>query len=146
MGWARGHPFSRPRSRRPELRGLDAVALHLEVQGLVVDPQEARRLTLVPPRGLKSHADRLPLRLGGGPVGDILQGGARLAVPSHRTVVTPAILGPVSTVPPERRRHGHLWPRGSAPALAGILDVWREHPGDETRVMRGDADAHRESR
>src|SRR5437879_11085916 len=102
MEWARGHPFLRPRSRRTELLGLDAVALHLEVQGLVVDPQEARRLTLVPPRGLKSHADRLPLRLGGGPVGDILQGGARLAVPFHRTVVTPAIFGPVSTVPPER--------------------------------------------
>src|SRR5207244_10656775 len=104
MGSARGHPFSWPRSRRPELLGLDAVALHLEVQGLVVDPQEARRLTLVPSRGLKSHADRLPLRLGGGTVGDIPQGGARLhsnashkvaAVPAHRTVVTPAILGPV---------------------------------------------------
>src|SRR5881409_3105482 len=88
-------PIFTPRSRRPELLGLDAVALHLEVQGLVVDPQEARRLTLVPPRGLKSHADRLPLRLGGGPVGDILQGGARLhsnashqvaAVPSHCTI------------------------------------------------------------
>src|SRR5437667_5584373 len=146
MGWAQGHPFSRPRSRRPDLLGLDAVALHLEVQSLVVDPQEARRLTLVPPRGLKSHADRLPLRLGGGPVGDILQGGARLhpnashqvaAVPSHRTVETPAILGPVTTVPPERRRRGHLWPRGSAPALAGMLEVWREHPGDEARVMWG---------
>src|SRR5439155_14203080 len=95
------------------------------------------RLTLVPSRGLKSHADRLPLRLGGGTVGDVPQGGTRLSVPSHRTVETPAILGPVSTVPPERRRHGHLWPRGSAPALAGILEVWREHPGDETRVMRG---------
>src|SRR5436309_4989641 len=104
-------PILQPRSRRPELLGVNSVALHLEVQSLVVDPQEARRLTLVPPRGLKSHADRLPLRLGGGPVGDIPQGGARLhsnashlvaAVPSHRTVETPAILGPVSTVPPER--------------------------------------------
>src|SRR5438876_12208934 len=109
-------PILRPRSRRTELLGVNSVALHLKVQSLVVDPQEARRLTLVPPRGLKSHADRLPLRLGGGPVGDIPQGGARLAVPSHRALVTPAILGPVSTVPLERRRRGHFWPRGSAPA------------------------------
>src|SRR5438876_12264590 len=90
-------PILRPRSRRTELLGVNSVALHLKVQSLVVDPREARRLTLVPPRGLKSHADRLPLRLGGGPVGDILQGGARLhsnashqvaAVPSRRTVET----------------------------------------------------------
>src|SRR5438094_4521089 len=71
------------RSRRPELLGLDAVAFHLEVQGLVVDPQEARRFTLVPPCGLKSHADRLPLRLGGGPGRDILHGRTQLAVTSH---------------------------------------------------------------
>src|SRR5436190_267420 len=81
--------------------------------------------------------DTVALRLAGGTVGDVPQGGTRLAVTSHRTVVTPAILGPVSTVPPERRRRGHLWPRGSAPALAGILEVWQEHPGDETRVTRG---------
>src|SRR5205814_2976452 len=99
------------RSRRPELLGLDAVALHLEVQGLVVDPQEARRLTPVPPRGLKSHADRLPPRLGGRPVGDVAQGGARLAVAAHRAVETPVILGPVSTVPPAR-----AWRRSSTSA------------------------------
>src|SRR5207244_9420675 len=117
----------------------------LEVEGLVVGTQEARRLTLVPPRGLKSHADRLPLRLGGGPVGDILQGGARLhsnashqvaAVPSHRTVETPAILGPVSTVPPERRRRSHSWPRRTAPPLAGIEYRSGAHAGGETRAER----------
>src|SRR5437867_12495815 len=145
MGWAQGHPFSRPRSRRPGLLRPDPVALHPDVQGLVLDPQEARRLTLVPPRGLKSHADRLPLRLGGGPVGDIPQGGARLPVTSHRTVVTPAILGPVRTVPDERRA------ANSGQEEARRLWLESQKCGENTLVTRPelraeDADAHRESR
>src|SRR5439155_8073008 len=60
------------RSRRPELRGLDTVALHLKVQGLVVHPEEPSCLALVPPRGVKGQADRLSLRLGGGAFGDLL--------------------------------------------------------------------------
>src|SRR5207244_10485854 len=56
----------------------DTVALRLEVQGLVVDPEEPSCFALVPPRGVKCQADRLSLRLGGGAVGDLLQGGAHL--------------------------------------------------------------------
>src|SRR6266404_9784043 len=67
-----------PRLRRPEIRGVDRVALHLEVQGLVVHPQEPRRLTLVATRGAKSQAYRLSLRLGGGAAGQLLQCEARL--------------------------------------------------------------------
>ena len=67
-----------PTSRRSELPGLDLVTLHLEVQGLVIHLEEPSRLALVPPRGLKGEPNRLPLRLGGGSIGDFLQGGARL--------------------------------------------------------------------
>jgi len=56
----------------------NTVALRLEVQGLVVHPEEPNWLALVPPRGVKCQADRLPLRLGSGAVGDLLQGGAHL--------------------------------------------------------------------
>src|SRR3989442_2455017 len=73
------------RSRRPEFRGLDTVALRLEVQGLVVHSEEPSCLALVPPRGVKCQADRLSLRLGGGAVGDLLQGGARLVSSSVPT-------------------------------------------------------------
>src|SRR6266850_3317383 len=66
------------RSRRPEFRGLDTVAFRLEVQGFVVHPEEPSCLALVPPRAVKGQADRLSLRLGGGAVGDLLQGGAHL--------------------------------------------------------------------
>jgi len=55
------------------MRGLDRVALHLEVQGLVVHAEEACRLTLVATRSAKSQAYRLSLRLGGGAVGELLQ-------------------------------------------------------------------------
>src|SRR5882724_10962485 len=64
--------------RRPERRGVDRVALHLEVQGLVVHPQKPSRLTLVATRGAKSQAYRLSLRLGGGAAGQLLQCEARL--------------------------------------------------------------------
>src|SRR5207245_8928586 len=69
----------RARSRRPERLGLDAVVFRLEVQGLVVHAQESRGLTLVPPRGVKGQANRLSLRLGGGPPGDLLHGGPHLS-------------------------------------------------------------------
>src|SRR5437867_2426694 len=60
-------------SRRAELSGVDTVALHLDVQGLVVDPEESRRLTFVAQCGLKGQSDRLPLRLGDGAIGDLPQ-------------------------------------------------------------------------
>src|SRR5438045_25587 len=65
----------RQRSRRAELSGVDAVALHLDVQRLVIDPEEPRRLTLVSQRGLKGQPNCLPLRLGDGTPGDVPQGG-----------------------------------------------------------------------
>src|SRR5437870_9321851 len=71
--WCGHHSRRGPRSRRPELPGFDPVTLYLEVQGLVVHPEESRRLTLVAPCGVKGQADRLALRLGGGPGGDLLQ-------------------------------------------------------------------------
>src|SRR6266576_2777969 len=66
---------SRQRSSRAELSGVDAVALHLDVQRLVIDPEESRRLTLVSQRGLKGQSNRLPLRFGDGTPGDLPQGG-----------------------------------------------------------------------
>src|SRR2546425_571599 len=60
-------------SQRAELVGLDAVALNLDVKGFVVYSKQPRRLTLVSARGLKGQTDRLPLRFGGGPAGDLLQ-------------------------------------------------------------------------
>src|SRR2546422_118453 len=76
--------------RRPEIRGIDRVALHLEVQGLVIHPEESSRLTLVATRGVKSQAYRLPLRLGGGAVGALLQCEARvLSSPATRSRVLP---------------------------------------------------------
>src|SRR5437660_2465548 len=110
----------RARSRRPERLGLDAVVFHLEVQGLVVHAQESRGLTLVPPRGLKGQADRLPLRLGGGPAGDLLQGGAHFfSQPSHHGSSTLATRGPASAV----RANSD----SAAPLMAGKAagDLWR---------------------
>jgi len=91
-------PF-RARSRRPKRPGLDAVVLHLEVQGLVIHAQESSRLTLVPLCGLKGQADRLSLGLGGSSVGDLPQGGARLSSqPSHHGSSTLATCGPESAL------------------------------------------------
>src|SRR5206468_1871738 len=76
------------------------------------------RLALVPARRAKGQSDRLTLRLGGGPVGDHLQGGPTISrVPSHRTPVvsshcrvssTLATRRPVSTVVPTGRNRGHI--------------------------------------
>src|SRR5207244_7103708 len=66
-------------SRSAELSGVDTVALHLDVQRLVVDAKQSGRFALVPERGLKGQTDRLPLRLGDGALGDLLQRGALLS-------------------------------------------------------------------
>jgi len=60
------------------LRRGNAVLLHLDVQCLVVGSKQPRRLALVSARGLKGKPDRLALRLGDGPIGDLLQRRARL--------------------------------------------------------------------
>src|SRR2546427_5065928 len=64
--------------RRPELRRVERVALHLEVEGLVIHSEKPSRCTLIATRGVKSQAYRLSLRLGGGAVGELLQREARL--------------------------------------------------------------------
>ena len=64
--------------RRPEIRRVERVALHLEVEGLVVHSEKPSRFTLIATRGVKSQAYRLSLRLGGGAVGELLQREARL--------------------------------------------------------------------
>ena len=60
-------------SRRSELSGVDPVALHLEMQSLVIDPEESRRFTLIPSRRLQGQTDRLALRFRGGPARDLFQ-------------------------------------------------------------------------
>src|SRR5204862_4315792 len=67
------------RSGLPELFCGNAELLDLHVEGLVIHPEEPRRLALVPPRGSKRQADRLPLRLGGRPARDLPQGEAQLS-------------------------------------------------------------------
>src|SRR5437879_4184192 len=59
--------------RRPEIRGIDRVALHLDVQGFVVGPEEPRRLALVPTGGLEDAADRVLLGVRRGRVCGLLQ-------------------------------------------------------------------------
>src|SRR5436309_6905304 len=54
------------------------MVLHLQMQGLVVDPEESRRRTLVPVCGLKGQTNRPSLRLGCGLRADLLQGGVHL--------------------------------------------------------------------
>jgi len=63
----------RRRLRRPEIPGVDRVALHLEVEGLVVDSEKPSGLTLVAMRGVKSQAYCLSLRLGGDALGELPQ-------------------------------------------------------------------------
>src|SRR5439155_21604016 len=114
--WRQNHGAAAIGSGHPELPGLDTVALRLEVQGLVVHPEEPSCLALVPPRGVKCQADRLSLRLGGGAVGDLLQGEAHLfsssVARSHGGADQPlAIRGPVR-----------------------VIEVRRRYPGEQTRV------------
>jgi len=66
------------RSGLPELFCGNAELLDLHVQGLVVHPEEPRRLALVSPRGAQGQADRLPLGFRGRPAGDLPQGEAQL--------------------------------------------------------------------
>src|SRR5439155_1099212 len=56
-----------------ESPSVDAVLLHLEVQGLVVGSEKARRLALVAPGDLEDLADRLPLGVSCRRLGDLLQ-------------------------------------------------------------------------
>ena len=57
----------------PERPRVDAVLLHLEVQGLVVGSELPRRLALVPTGSLEHAADRLLLGVRCGRLGDLLQ-------------------------------------------------------------------------
>src|SRR5438132_4500154 len=66
------------RSGLPELCCGNAELLDLHVQGLVVHPQQPRRLALVAPCGSKRQVDRLPLRFRGRPASDLPQGEAQL--------------------------------------------------------------------
>jgi len=125
-------------SRRPKFRGLDTVALRLEVQGLLVHPEEPGCLALVPPRGVKCQADRLSLRLGGGAVGDLLQGEAHLfsssAARSHGGADLPRNSRTRERVPAKARTRSQLWPKGSGRAPARVIEVRRRYTGEQTRV------------
>jgi len=59
--------------RHLEICGVDRVAPHLEVEGLVIHSEKSSRFTLVATRGVKSQADRLSLRLGGSALRELLQ-------------------------------------------------------------------------
>ena len=77
--------------RRPEIRRVERVALHLEVEGLVIHSEKPSRCTLIAARGVKSQAYRLSLRLGGGAAGELLQRVARLlSSPFHMAERTQA--------------------------------------------------------
>src|SRR5205823_6026981 len=77
--------------RHPEIRRVERVALHLEVEGLVIHSEKPSCFTLIATRGVKSQAYRLSLRLGGGAVGELLQREARLlSSPSHMAERTQA--------------------------------------------------------
>ena len=60
-----------PTSRRP-VPGLNPVVLHFEVEGVVVQEEESGRLAPCSPAWLEGPDDRPPLRLGGGPAGDLV--------------------------------------------------------------------------
>src|SRR2546427_8063443 len=82
-------PESQRESRRlglPELFCGNAELLYLDVQRLVVHPEEPRRLALVPPCGLKRQADRPPLRFRRRHARDLPEGkAAGLSVPVARS-------------------------------------------------------------
>src|SRR2546427_10578474 len=63
------------RSQLPEPARVNAVLLHLEVQGLVVGSEKPRRLALVPTGDLEDPADRLLLGVRCGGLGDLPQRG-----------------------------------------------------------------------
>src|SRR5438309_4603043 len=95
--------------------GLDTVLLHLEVQSLIVDPEESRRRTFVPQRCLKRPANRLAFRLGGGLVADLLQGEVHLAVPQLKPQFAgqrARVRGPASAVKGPVLRRELLEPPG----------------------------------
>src|SRR2546427_4792006 len=76
----RRHPGGQTRvtteSRRPqfpEQPRVDAVLLHLDVQGFVVGSEEPRRLALVPTGGLEDAADRVLLGVRRGRVCGLLR-------------------------------------------------------------------------
>src|SRR3989442_2498807 len=64
------------RSQLPEPSRVNAVLLHLKVQGLVVGSEKPRRLALVATGGLEDPADRLLLGVRCGGLGDFPQRGA----------------------------------------------------------------------
>jgi hypothetical protein len=67
-------PYKRsPTLRCPEIPGIDEVALHLDVQRLVVHAKEPGGLALVAAGGVKCQAYRLSLRLGGNALGELFQ-------------------------------------------------------------------------
>ena len=73
-GGRRFSPAPDPGRRRSDVEpGAQTVALHLEVQGLVVDPQDARGLALVAVGLLQHLGDGPLLGVGGGGIGDLLQ-------------------------------------------------------------------------
>jgi|SRR5690349_19238430 hypothetical protein len=57
--------------RRPEFPGVDRVALHLDMECLVVDAKNPRRLALVSIRNIKGQAYRLTLCLNGDALGQL---------------------------------------------------------------------------
>lgn len=61
------------RSEVPEPLRVDAVLLHFEVQGLVLGPEEPRRLAPVPVSGLDGAVDRRALGVRAGRLGDPLE-------------------------------------------------------------------------
>src|SRR5437867_1590396 len=79
---ARGRVWREPLVSGPELRrqlperpSVNAVLLHLAVQGLVVGSEKPRRLALVPTGGLEDPVDRPPLGVRHSRLGDLLERG-----------------------------------------------------------------------
>ena len=59
--------------RRPEMPGIDHIALHLEMQRLVVHAKKPGGLALVAACGVKCQAYRLLLGLGGNALNEFFQ-------------------------------------------------------------------------
>lgn len=72
--WSGDHGvITRAALRSTKRSGLNAEALHLEVECLVVDPKKSSRLALVSAGGLQGQTNRLPLRVEDGKFGELLQ-------------------------------------------------------------------------